>query len=744
MLIRINGGQFGIREYLETGHKRGRDASREQLDDRIPLRGDIDLLDTCIRRMNGTSDNYLHITIAFKEDHLDEPIYREILERFELFAFAAYKPEEYILYAEAHLPRLKSFIDRSTGRMIERKPHIHIVIPKKNLLSDGALNPFGMYYKTNKYINAFQEVTNSEFGLASPKEYRRTNLESESNILARYKGSLFNEAGYDLKEEILIRIIQKNIPTLGELERELQAIGEVKKRNAGKAGEYLNIKPHGAEKGVNLKEYVFSNEFLALPFQEKKLRLAEENPNYVERSSVTEPSRKHVELLEKWMEQICLEIKYLNSGNRKEYAHYFQLSKDDQRECLLRKAEQFYKKHKRPDFEIDTIKPHADESSILSRANRVETVPSDSPYVPILPPGTNPIQRSLDQRKESVSQSKLEAEAMLKEAKFNLDPKSLLAYAENHHGVIPGIYSETRSKDGSGRIQCGTRNLNAADFLTKELHLPWFKAADILAQIYSVQVNEGRQESSAALLWKEYVTFSSTINPTEAIERVERSSLQNQKFEELRSRYRKDRSGIRRDTKISAADRKSKLSLLQTTYLAEKEAILKEMRREEEIARAQLKIPKLQRFLEEREKVSRSNPVPESSETIVNNAAGKGDSLKAKAGNWRFIPLFRGLDHVIRINGAVDYLRNGKVLLRDTGRRVLAIQETDEALEACLRLAVTKFGPKVRVFGREAFKQRVAEVAARRGMKLTFQDPALERIRKASKTRDREQPGWDR
>ncbi|NJL24725.1 MAG: hypothetical protein HC902_05860 [Calothrix sp. SM1_5_4] len=75
-----------------------------------------------------------------------------------------------------------------------------------------------------------------------------------------------------MKEEILVRIIQKNIFTLGELERELQAIGEVRKRNAGKAGEYLNIKPQGAAKGVNLKEYVFSNEFLALPFQEKKLR----------------------------------------------------------------------------------------------------------------------------------------------------------------------------------------------------------------------------------------------------------------------------------------------------------------------------------------------------------------------------------------------------------------------------------------------------------------------------------------
>lgn len=744
MLIRVNGGKVGIREYLETGHKRGRDATREQLDDRIPLRGDIDLLDTCIRRMNGTSEKYLHITLAFKEDHLDEAIYRDLLQRFEQFTFAAYKPEEYMLYAEAHLPRLKGFADRSTGRMIERKPHIHIIIPKKNLLSDGALNPFGMHYKTNKYIDAFQEVTNSELGLASPKKHRRTNLESESNILARHKGSLPNEAGYDLKEDILVRIIQKNISTLGELEGELATFGEVRRRNAGKTDVYLNIKPHGAAKGVNLKEYVFSNEFLALPFQEKKRRLSEEDPSYIEKDSETDPAQENMKHLQKWMDQICFEIKYLNSGNRKEYTRYFELSEDEQREYLQNKAEQFYKKHNHPDFEIDVLKTRTDESPIPARSNRAETSPDHSPDVHIYPSGTNPIQHALDKNKENSSRRKLEAEAMLKEAKFNLDPQSLLAYAENHHGVIPGKYSETRAKDGSGRIQCGTRNLNAADFLTKELHLPWFKAADILAQLYSVQVNEGRQESATAMLWKDFVTFSNTTNHAEAVEGKERSNMQTRRFDELRARYRSERSRIRGDAKISAADRKSKISLLQTTYLAEKEVVLEETRREEECARARLRIPKIQRFLEELEMDSRSELLPESSATAVNSLVRKDDMLHARAGTWRFVPLFRGLDHVIRLNGAVDYLRNGKVVLRDTGRRILAIQETDEALEACLRLAVTKFGPKVRVFGREEFKQRVAEVAARRGMKLSFQDPGLERIRKASKTRTREQEGWNR
>ncbi|CAM2158858.1 hypothetical protein PT2222_540005 [Paraburkholderia tropica] len=40
------------------------------------------------------------------------------------------------------------------------------------------------------------------------------------------------------------------------------------------------------------------------------------------------------------------------------------------------------------------------------------------------------------------------------------------------HGLIASKYEVTKGRDGSDRIQCGVRNLNVSDFLTKEMHLP--------------------------------------------------------------------------------------------------------------------------------------------------------------------------------------------------------------------------------------------------------------------------------
>lgn len=43
MLIRVSGYKNGVKEYLEEGNKAGRDYSREELDERVILSGDLDL-----------------------------------------------------------------------------------------------------------------------------------------------------------------------------------------------------------------------------------------------------------------------------------------------------------------------------------------------------------------------------------------------------------------------------------------------------------------------------------------------------------------------------------------------------------------------------------------------------------------------------------------------------------------------------------------------------------------------------
>jgi hypothetical protein len=133
VLVRIRGHVSGVKEYLERGQKAGREFDRDEMDERVILAGDLDITNQIIESMETGAERYLTITLSFREDDVDEKVLREVVAEFERFAFAAYRPEEYCFYAEAHLPRIKAYANRKTGERIVRKPHIHVVIPKVNL-----------------------------------------------------------------------------------------------------------------------------------------------------------------------------------------------------------------------------------------------------------------------------------------------------------------------------------------------------------------------------------------------------------------------------------------------------------------------------------------------------------------------------------------------------------------------------------------------------------------------------------
>ena len=156
MLIRVRGGETGIKEYLEEGRKDGRDYRRAELDERVILAGDLALTDAVISGMDKQGERYLHITLSFKEDEISRELLQAITDEFRDFAMTAFDGDEYNFYAEAHLPRIRSYTNQQTGEFIERKPHIHIVIPEYNLLSQRNLNPFGKVDQQTKFLEAFQ------------------------------------------------------------------------------------------------------------------------------------------------------------------------------------------------------------------------------------------------------------------------------------------------------------------------------------------------------------------------------------------------------------------------------------------------------------------------------------------------------------------------------------------------------------------------------------------------------------
>lgn len=167
MLIRVSGHHDGVKQYLEDGRKVGREFSRDEMDERVVLDGDLDLTESVYRMIDAAPnvDRYLTITLSFKEDHIDRETLDAVVRDFKAFVFAAYRPDELNFYAEAHLPRVKSYVDEKTGTLVERKPHIHVVIPKLNLISGQSARPFGFDKLNLDYFDAIQEHLNAKYGL---------------------------------------------------------------------------------------------------------------------------------------------------------------------------------------------------------------------------------------------------------------------------------------------------------------------------------------------------------------------------------------------------------------------------------------------------------------------------------------------------------------------------------------------------------------------------------------------------
>ncbi|CAE6861215.1 hypothetical protein R75465_07673 [Paraburkholderia aspalathi] len=344
MLIRVRGHHDGIKAYLEKGQKQDREFERDEMDERVILAGDLDLTNEIIQSMDTAAERYLTITLSFKEDEVSRDVLEAITRDFEAFTFSAYRKDEYAFYAEAHVPRLKSYADRKSGEPIERKVHIHFVVPAVNLLTGRRLEPFGKVDQQTRFLEAFQEHTNAKYGLASPKDNRRVAFTDASEVISRYKGDAFGGANRDLKASILEAVLTRNITRQDDFRALLAGYGDTRTRNAGRDVEYENVKPHDAAKGVNLKEYVFSREFIELDADAKRAALASGiHSQYIETGVPRETPAAYLDLLDEWHAVRAREIKYLNSGSPF-YETYRNASPDEQRRLLAHRETRFYQR----------------------------------------------------------------------------------------------------------------------------------------------------------------------------------------------------------------------------------------------------------------------------------------------------------------------------------------------------------------------------------------------------------------
>ena len=196
MIVEISSGDGGIKEYLENGQKSDRYFSRDELDERIPLDGDLAFVDNVINSIDRGKDKYFHITLSFKENEISTDIMSKIVDDYKNFFMKSFGEDELACYAEAHNPRIKSYVDKD-GKVVERKPHIHLIIPKVNLKTGKKFDTFIDNYIP--YNDAWQESINAKFGLESPKDNPRYKINDNSDFINRYTGDGFKGKNKDFK-----------------------------------------------------------------------------------------------------------------------------------------------------------------------------------------------------------------------------------------------------------------------------------------------------------------------------------------------------------------------------------------------------------------------------------------------------------------------------------------------------------------------------------------------------------------
>lgn len=368
MIVTYSSGKEGIIDYLESGQHKDRDYDREELDHREILIGspvECKQILSLQPKIKSEGEKYKHFTLSFKEDILPDYIYKSIAKEFNEFILAEYREDEAYFYAEAHLPKIKNYMSK-TGHVITRKPHIHIVIPTINLLSGTKTLSFGYSrFGMKEYVLSFQEHVNSKYGLESPLEIYNRNLFVDNSLRMHEKGAAYLENGNrNVRVEILNLIISNNIKTQAELRDFLHEkyAGELESIETDFKGEYLFMK-YKEGRGIALKDFAFSQDFLSLPTNDK-IRLGEEfysrkatTYNKITTQGVPRAlDYRFQSNLDQWYSFGKYEVKYGRMLGRN-YDKYAQSEYKDKLNTLLTLRTNFYEKiHNDPQYNYDKDK----------------------------------------------------------------------------------------------------------------------------------------------------------------------------------------------------------------------------------------------------------------------------------------------------------------------------------------------------------------------------------------------------
>ncbi len=740
MLARVTSGKDGIVEYLEHGIKSGRELSRDELDERVCIDGNLDITDTIIKGLNdsGKENNYLHVTLSFGEKNISSNDIIKAYNDYKDKVMNAFDSDEYNIYAEIHFPKLKSYIDKKTNETIERFPHVHIVIPRVNIVSGNAISPFGRYTDNIDYHDSIQESINRKLALESPYDHQRKYriVKDDSEFISRYKGDNFKGTHAEFKNELFESINNKNIRSMSGFESELSKYGDVSKGRLGSNDEYFKVKLFGETKNIRLKETCF-------------------NSNYIEDRQLlrAKPTDKQVNtLVSEWVNTRSHEMKHIQQASPTLREKYYSLNPEQKEDFLNERRRNHDKKHNLGERRRATNrKPSAERVGLkrfteirnglpslpqrgLVRANRERTAVSQS----VLPSDANhhlessrasrdhqlrrPVNRSRgDGIGRRVSNGRIglpEPSKQLKVAEHpipiskprtpteqylqdhlhdrrvdkeidqyrvirkELKPERLLQHFKNSHGLVPENYSTFKAKDGSARIKIGARAYNVSDFCTKHMGQSWEDTKLVLAKSYQEQRNELEDKSAinSIAFVSRYVTQGYTSKAK--LQRLE-ESIQILKHLQQQERHKGN-------NQMALAD-------------LQKHRVSSDLLDKNSITNAEISLLKTADNFKRQQAIAKQLSLKMSDVVAIRDVKNKRVDFSDKT--------------------------SGDKIFKDIGDKIVMAKRNPELdhVSAAMTLAAEKFG-SVKITGTKAFKQQVIDVAIAKDLNIVFDSPKLQQM----------------
>lgn len=570
MIVEIGGSEGGFKKYLETGQKVGRSLHRNQLDQRIPLHGDLDVFEHVTSSYKTKGKRYDHVTLSFSEHHVSDEMLQIAISEFRNHIFAAWPENErhrIAFYAEAHRPKILSYLNAETGERVQRFTHVHIGIGKRDLLTGRYVDILGYLGAGSgnlRFIDGFQESFNSRYGFGSPKDHPKITPETAIDTLARYSGHIpdhlqsFNGRKTAVEIELQKQIIARDVCNWTEFGKLLSEYGVVSKVNAGNFNEIYRVTPGGSSKAMRLRGIFFSKSFIEKSTQEKLALIMEQaKQKYLEQMQPKKEDAYIAQTLMHWHKVVAREIRYLHKSSRF-FKDVYLPADGEARLKILDELEIKNNGDLVSDFD-EPVKVGATSDATLNDISinlsellgNVKLLPIESLSIDehrqsneklvgnsrnveaqrvsdlvFQKPPTSTVQLNGKWRQNSqeiiqpssvISRARLiftesheqkKGKSRYAEIGRNLDCELLLNQLSHSHGLNRNLYEVTSGNDGWPRIRCGCRSLTSSDFLTKELGFMWKEAAPILRQVYEIQISQKmigpRGGDKSGLLWRKF------------------------------------------------------------------------------------------------------------------------------------------------------------------------------------------------------------------------------------------------